>query len=761
MAITVEELKVVIDANSTGFTNSLQKINRKLDDLTGVANKTSNSLGKNLFKSIISGNVVGNMLTSTLGKLGSAFTNVTKSVIANGSSYSRLKVATETITRNMGITTQQVNDLRNSLAEANTYGSRAEMVIKSLALSGLVQMSEKLKTTDARTGQLATGVEALTLTMKDLSASAGISSADGIERLTKFVRRGEATFADGIIELGNLNQAYNAYAKELGKTRTELSAQELAQARLNIVMVEGRKAWGAYANTMQTSGKAFLSVKDAMRSSAELLGNYFEPALGALANGMLQFAVSVRNAMVGSESSIRTFANRVAGYVVAIIRVIGRFLSMIPVIGTYFNNLATFSLKPVKVVDSLADAVGGVGSSADSAGNSVDDLKKKLAGLAGFDEMNVLNPQDGGTGGAGGADFGGGSFGGVGGAVDIPDFSTGINKQADSIIAKWSGFYNKWIKPVVDGFIDFGKWIKENKGYVIVFGATITALAIAFGVVTGAISLASVASGIATAVMGGLSVAVGFLGSVVGFLVSPIGLAIIAIGLMVGALVWLWNNSDKVNIALKKGWEAVVRFAKALADNIRAIFSSMGNNIKRTWNNAVIGAKNIYNGIKKAFTNVWNIVKNIFGKIGSFIGNVFKGVVNGYVYMVNRLLGGMANLINGAVKPLNALIRGANDKLNLGISELRVNVPKIPYLAQGGTVTGPTMAVMGEQSRKEVVLPLERNTGWADILADKLNEAGGGEKQLIVKIGEKTIYDGFVDWHNRQALLGNSTVLKI
>lgn len=48
-----------------------------------------------------------------------------------------------------------------------------------------------------------------------------------------------------------------------------------------------------------------------------------------------------------------------------------------------------------------------------------------------------------------------------------------------------------------------------------------------------------------------------------------------------------------------------------------------------------------------------------------------------------------------------------------------------PAMAVGGIVTRPTRALIGENG-VEAVLPLERNTGWIDILADRLAAEGGG-----------------------------------
>lgn len=68
------------------------------------------------------------------------------------------------------------------------------------------------------------------------------------------------------------------------------------------------------------------------------------------------------------------------------------------------------------------------------------------------------------------------------------------------------------------------------------------------------------------------------------------------------------------------------------------------------------------------------------------------------------------------------------DKLHPGednfIDESKVWTPE-PAMAVGGIVTRPTRALIGEAGA-EAVLPLERNTGWIDLLANKLNGAGAG-----------------------------------
>lgn len=70
------------------------------------------------------------------------------------------------------------------------------------------------------------------------------------------------------------------------------------------------------------------------------------------------------------------------------------------------------------------------------------------------------------------------------------------------------------------------------------------------------------------------------------------------------------------------------------------------------------------------------------------------------------------------------------------IDESAVWQPPEPAMAVGGIVTRPTRALIGENGA-EVILPLDRNTGWMDQLADKIGGGGVtiGAVQITVPAG--------------------------
>jgi hypothetical protein len=123
-----------------------------------------------------------------------------------------------------------------------------------------------------------------------------------------------------------------------------------------------------------------------------------------------------------------------------------------------------------------------------------------------------------------------------------------------------------------------------------------------------------------------------------------------------------------------------------------------------------------WSGISGWFTrNVSNPISTALGKIKSALSGSLTG---GFKSVYNTVAGYLNSLISG----INKLVKNLNDlPMISGIP----TVPKIPYLAKGGIVNSPTLAMVGEAG-KEAVMPLENNTGWINELASKLNGMGGG-----------------------------------
>lgn len=122
---------------------------------------------------------------------------------------------------------------------------------------------------------------------------------------------------------------------------------------------------------------------------------------------------------------------------------------------------------------------------------------------------------------------------------------------------------------------------------------------------------------------------------------------------------------------------------------------------------------------KKIFGKLWDITKGLFQ---DFAANFGKGISNAIIAGLNKMLDFVQNAINA---PINA-INGALDAINQipGVSIQHINqlqLARIPMLASGGLITGPTTALIGEAG-PEAVIPLQNTNSWAKALASAITD---------------------------------------
>ena len=173
-----------------------------------------------------------------------------------------------------------------------------------------------------------------------------------------------------------------------------------------------------------------------------------------------------------------------------------------------------------------------------------------------------------------------------------------------------------------------------------------------------------------------------------------------AIEVVFGVLMWLWDN------ALKPLVDFFVNILCGAIEGFGITVKGVLDSVKRIFGGIIDFIAGVFTGNWK---RAWQGVQDIFG-----------GIMNGLQSLVKAPLNGVIGLINGAISGLNKIKLPSIDIPFFGtVGGWGFNIPKIPYLAKGGIVDSATLAVIGERGR-EVVMPLENNTGWISLLADKL-----------------------------------------
>jgi hypothetical protein len=121
-------------------------------------------------------------------------------------------------------------------------------------------------------------------------------------------------------------------------------------------------------------------------------------------------------------------------------------------------------------------------------------------------------------------------------------------------------------------------------------------------------------------------------------------------------------------ISIKEAWTITIDF-----------FKKMGGGIKKVWNSFIDKIKSGFNSLVEKIKGFGSILKDAF------------------IFLKDKLISTFKAIINGIISGINAIIPGTRFD--------------VPHLANGGIVTKPTLAVVGERG-PEAVIPLSKAGGF-------------------------------------------------
>lgn len=191
---------------------------------------------------------------------------------------------------------------------------------------------------------------------------------------------------------------------------------------------------------------------------------------------------------------------------------------------------------------------------------------------------------------------------------------------------------------------------------------------------------------------------------------------------------------------------------------IEGVITTVVGTISRVVTDTFNGIKrfitDILNDIKTVFEGIWNglstFVTDVIGGIYTFITDTFDDVVQFFAGIPGRIWNVASGMFNGIKEAfrdaINFVIRGWNRiefripgfRIGpVGYSGFTLGLPDIPELANGGIITQPTLAIVGEAG-PEAVVPLSRPNRARQIM----NSAGLSGAGALVNIERATFMDG-------------------
>ena len=306
-------------------------------------------------------------------------------------------------------------------------------------------------------------------------------------------------------------------------------------------------------------------------------------------------------------------------------------------------------------------------------------------------------------------------------------------------IASWTGgIIVTVLGEIADVLSNIGDWMKEHKGVIEAITIVVGSFALAWGLVNGAMKIWNIGVGLWNSIgLIATGVTIGFT-SAMKFLTGPIGLVIAAIGAVIAIGVLLVKHWDEVKEKCGQVWDWIKdkfnQFKEWLGGVFATDWSEKFGFLGDILNAYLTNVKNVLDGVKRFFSGIIDFIAGVFtgnwDRAWKGVKNIFKGIWDSFTGIAKAPINMIIGLINGMISAINVAIRGIN-KLSwevpswvpiIGGETWGFDIPqlgKVPYLAKGGIVDSAILAVIGEQG-KEAVMPLENNTGWISLLADKL-----------------------------------------
>ena len=228
---------------------------------------------------------------------------------------------------------------------------------------------------------------ALATTAQDLSVASNTSAEQALQSVTFAVTTGNTRVLRQIGITTGASDAYERYARSIGKASKDLTMQERRQAVVNLVLKEGTKAAGAYALALESPAKLITLFGDLHNELQVAMGGALVKGFGPIIKSAFKFEKTIIDSISSGGKlaviieAIQKVMVKLTAPIATAIDKLSDFIAGMDMTGTKVNDLAG-------KFEMLLPVVAGFGAAfATMAGKSVFSAVPIFGKLLGF-----LNP---------------------------------------------------------------------------------------------------------------------------------------------------------------------------------------------------------------------------------------------------------------------------------------------------------------------------------------------------------------------------------
>lgn len=632
--------------------------------------------------------------------------------VANDLSFAQLKT-------DVGATTSQVKELSRSLSTMTVRALNKEFDSTQTKLSELQAEIAQYQSLADRAGSKEFG-QAAQMQVDKLSASANVLK-DRLNAVKAAIdNANNAKLTQVTSSVDNAKTAVQSFGSQFEKSFRRINARI---RRVIISLIGLRTTWALLTRATRDYLARDAELNKQVNSMIAALGQAVSPLIKLAIDG-LQFVVRW---LIVAVAYFTTFINALFGMNLAVHKNIKAMKKFGTEAAKAKNQLAGFD-----EINNIQTDAGGI--SAEDLDFTPFDMTEQLAGLEKFKQLIIDNKDQ--------ILFLLAAIAGVIAAINVMNGVVALVNMVQMFSSPigLALILIGLIAYIILNWDDVKKWWEIN-------GPAL------YGWLEGLIKLAGL-------------VGLAFTAWIFGF--SLVGVAIVAIIAIFGLF------GDEIIAIVDWVKNGIINFVKTMQVKLQGgmfeILVAMLQNFKNIWSGILDIFKGIVMFISGVFTGDWK-------KAWEGIKLIFKGIWDSFIGIVKSPINIILGFINSMINGINAVIRGMNKiKFDapwwvpvIGGKSFGINIPtmgNIPYLANGGVATGPTLAMIGEGRYDEGVVPLGNSPQFANMkqeianaVADAIGSQSGASYTIDMYLDDTVVGSVLIDNINRTAKLTGKTVM--
>lgn len=640
--MTIEELQILITANSSDLRKEIVKTQSSLTNLERKVDKTNKGIAKGF--RFLKGTIV------TLG-IGMLIASITRNLDGAINRFDTLNNYGNTMA-NLGIgaadSERSIDRLQEGLAGLPTVLDDAALSVQRFTASnGNIKASTEFF---------------LSLNNAVLAGNAPIESQrSAIEQLTQAYSKGKPD----MMEWRSLQQAMPAQLNQIAQAMGFVSADALGES-----LRSGSTSMNDFMIAITRLNKegvgGFASFEEQARNSTGGIRTSITNMRTSITRGI----TDIMNVI--GQSNIAGFFNAITRAINSTIPYIAAFVKLTMMAVTAVASLFGGTSKTIKEVNknvgSTSKAMGGLGKTAttglDKATGSAKKLNKELGKTASFDELFVMDQKSDESSGILDAS----AAEGLSGAVDMSglDFdwseqtlgASKLNSKVEELLGFTKGigaFIDKYKVPIIST-------LAAVTGGLAALGiiSMIPTLSTFFGLIQGGVGLFSLWIGEMGLVKGSFDLLVAVVGTSALTIAAIVGVVMA----VVGALTQLWQTNEKFKASMINAWTGIKDTMSKVYDSfISPILSSIKDMFINIWD---YGVKPLWDGwvefvgsVSMAMAALWEYpIKPFVDYIIETFGPILTGAFDIFSGVVSLVMSTVGNAIGTAFKNIGTYITG-------------------------------------------------------------------------------------------------------